>query len=105
MLIPIGTPVKAVRRASIVTYQMGRSVGDYFSPGIPEHGFNKDCEYLKAGHCFYCCQTCNYNNHRCAACGDDLDHNDRLMNGEPNPCYDFEEQDRFFNLLREKGVI
>lgn len=42
---------------------------------IPEHEPNKDCEYLKEGSCYYCCEACNYDKHFCHFCGDPLNHN------------------------------
>lgn len=54
---------------------------------IPEHAPSEDCEYLKDGSCYYCCETCNYDNHRCHFCGDDLDHFNRMSDGSVNPCY------------------
>ena len=35
---------------------------------------------------FYC-ESCNYNQHICHFCGDDLRHDDTLSNGALNPCY------------------
>lgn len=56
---------------------------------IPEHPHSTACEYLAAGHCYWCCSTCNYDRHICHFCGDSLDHNG-LLNGKPNPCYEEE---------------
>ena len=42
---------------------------------IPKHTFDRDCEYLKEGHCFYCCDLCNYDRHLCHFCGENLNHN------------------------------
>lgn len=55
---------------------------------IPEHRPGPtECPYLTAGHCYWCCDTCNLDNHRCHFCGEDLDHHSRLPGGTPNPCY------------------
>lgn len=54
---------------------------------IPAHEYNENCEYLKSGSCYFCCERCNYDEHRCHFCGDDLDHFDRMPDGSPNPCY------------------
>lgn len=42
---------------------------------IPEHPYDKDCEYLADGSCYRCCDACNYNRHLCHFCGTELDHN------------------------------
>jgi hypothetical protein len=45
---------------------------------IPPHYFpesNPRCKYLEQGHCYWCCNSCNYNLHVCPLCGDPLDHN------------------------------
>lgn len=42
---------------------------------IPPHPYSPDCEYLRDGHCYRCCDRCNYDRHQCAGCGEDLDHN------------------------------
>ena len=44
----------------------------------------------EVGACAYCCDRCNYDNHRCHFCGDPLRHDDSpydLPVGSPNPCY------------------
>lgn len=33
------------------------------------------------------CAACNYEKHICHFCGDSLRHDERLPNGDPNPCY------------------
>jgi hypothetical protein len=43
------------------------------------------------GACPWCCTDCNYADHRCHFCGDDLRHdNSRWADppGTPNPCYE-----------------
>lgn len=45
-----------------------------FTP-IPEHDFDTNCEHLKAGNCYRCCDRCNYDRHTCHFCGEELDHN------------------------------
>lgn len=48
---------------------------------IPPHSpeslryYGKECEHLAAGLCYWCCQTCNLDDHRCGGCGRPLDHN------------------------------
>lgn len=49
----------------------------------------KDClpemhEYQ--GGCFHCCGSCNYDTHRCPACGQDLRHDMREYGGRRHPC-------------------
>lgn len=44
---------------------------------IPPHRptLGVQCQYLgEYGQCYWCCETCNLNNHDCPACGDPLDH-------------------------------
>lgn len=42
---------------------------------IQDHEYNPECEFLKAGNCYWCCPRCNYQAHTCGGCGQDLDHN------------------------------
>lgn len=39
-------------------------------------------------HLFEVCDACNYNKHICHFCGEDLRHDERLLDGSPNPCYE-----------------
>ena len=54
------------------------------SPSIPQHRPHPSvkCEYLAAGNCYWCCETCNTDDHRCLGCGEPLDHNGRESNGQ-----------------------
>jgi len=54
------------------------------SPIIPQHRPDPrgTCEYLKAGNCYWCCETCNTDSHRCLGCGEPVDHNGFESNGE-----------------------
>ncbi len=37
------------------------------------------------------CEACNYERHICHFCGEDLRHDNRLLDGSPNPCYELDE--------------
>lgn len=37
--------------------------------------------------CYWCCPTCNYDDHRCHFCGDPLTHSGKQTDGENHPCY------------------
>ena len=55
------------------------SIPEHFPVTPPE-----TCEYLKAGNCYWCCWSCNVNQHTCPGCGEDLDHLGRESNGKPH---------------------
>ena len=48
---------------------------------LPEHPFDRDCEYLKDPQgCYYCCAACNYDRHICHFCGENTDHHGYTLN-------------------------
>lgn len=44
----------------------------------------QQCEWLKEGHCYWCCDRCNYGDHRTPCCGEDVDHNGNERSGKPH---------------------
>lgn len=58
---------------------------DYLPP-LPTELCKRE-SHERDGACSWCCETCNYDLHRCHFCGDSLRHNGLTLSGEPNPCY------------------
>lgn len=59
---------------------------------IPEHLPNpRECKHLnEEGFCYYCCETCNWDNHVCNFCGEYVNHFDQNLDHSPHPCYEVE---------------
>jgi hypothetical protein len=57
-----------------------------YAPPFPTDGCRSEW-HAREGGCYICCNSCNYDNHRCHFCGDDLRHDGKTFDGKENPCY------------------